>query len=241
MAVSAPHIRAGKRSLAALEWLARVGASPLEPLALVGGCGERMMHDHVARLAREGLVRRVPMTRGDGSLVVVTRAGAARVGYAHLGAPRSVAPSSWAHHVGCAWVAASFEVLDLPWVSVAEVALDDYWRSPVTYRDPTGGTRRVLHRPDLGRHLEGGGAAVEVELQRKSRERLRGILTMYANRTMGPDPTLACVIYVTGNPDVTRLVNSVAQTVGLTDRVLQVVALTNVIEQTRERCAQRVA
>src|SRR5271163_515142 len=105
MAVSSPTSRPGQKSLAILRWLVRVGASPDAPLALVGGCSERMLRDHVARLAREGYVRRVPMARGDGSLVVATRRGAMRVGEGRFGALRSVAPASWAHQVACAWVA----------------------------------------------------------------------------------------------------------------------------------------
>ena len=87
--------RAG--GLEALEWLARVGCSPIEPLALVSGCGERTTRDHVRRLEGGGLVRRVAMTRGAGSLIVVTERGARVAGEGRLGAPRSVAPSTWAH------------------------------------------------------------------------------------------------------------------------------------------------
>ena len=234
-------VRPGRVTLGALEWLARVGCSPMEPLALVSGCGERATRDHVRRLENEGLVRRVAMTRGAGSLIVVTESGARMAGEGRLGAPRSVAPSTWAHAVASAWVAASFQVRDRPWVSPREVALDPGWQATVTYRDASGDTRRVLHRPDLGTEVKGAPVAVEVELQRKSKERLRGILDMYRERTSGPDKGLASVVYIAGNQDVTRTLQGVAETAGLPERAFRVVALGEVIEQTRRHCAAAVA
>ena len=106
--MSGVSVAPGRRSLQCLAWLARVGASPHEPLALVMGWSRAVLHDHVARLTGAGLVRRVAMTRGEGSLVVVTRDGARMVGVTD--APREVAPTSWAHTVGCAWVEAWFAV-----------------------------------------------------------------------------------------------------------------------------------
>ena len=53
----------------------------------------------------------------------------------------------------------SFEVRDRPWVSPREVALDPGWQAPVTYRDASGDTRRVLHRPDLATQVKGGRVA----------------------------------------------------------------------------------
>ena len=78
--MSRPSRGPGPRSIVALRWLTRVGASPGEPLALVMGWSEQAMYDHVARLQRAGLVTRIPMTRGDGSLIVVTRRRAAGQG-----------------------------------------------------------------------------------------------------------------------------------------------------------------
>ena len=56
----------GQSSLRALEWLARVGASPSLPLQLVMGCSERVARDHVSRLEAAGLVQRTPMRRCGG-------------------------------------------------------------------------------------------------------------------------------------------------------------------------------
>ena len=88
--MSRASLAPGQRSLQGLGWLARVGASPLEPWGLVMGWRRTVTYDHARRLAAAGLVRMVRMTRGDGSLVVLTAAGAARAGY----------PASWAPQVG---------------------------------------------------------------------------------------------------------------------------------------------
>ncbi len=114
-----------------------------------------------------------------------------------------------------------------------ELALDDAWRSRVTYQDPAGGTRSVWHRPDLGTHVAGQAVAIEVELHRKSRARLHGILGMWANRTRGVPQTMGSVVYVAGNQDVANLLRSIAEAVGLTDDVFEVVPLQTVIHQTR--------
>lgn len=71
----------GQSSLRALEWLARVGASPSLPLQLVMGCSERVARDHVSRLKPLGLHQRTRMRRGDGALVMVTRIGALEAGH----------------------------------------------------------------------------------------------------------------------------------------------------------------
>ena len=55
----------GPMSLKGLEWLSRMGASPLEPWGLVMDWGRAVTYDHARRLAAAGLVRMVPMTRGD--------------------------------------------------------------------------------------------------------------------------------------------------------------------------------
>ena len=94
----------GQSSLRALEWLARVGASPSLPLQLVMGCSEPVARDHVSRLEAAGLVQRTPMRRGDGALVMVTRKGALEAGHPARRALRSLAPTGWAHAGACAWV-----------------------------------------------------------------------------------------------------------------------------------------
>ena len=224
----------GPQSLRALGWLARVGASPLAPLRLVLGCGERVAFDHVRRLADAGLVTRVAMRRGDGSLIVITRQGALQAGYEPGRAPRSVAPATWAHICACAWTSAWLELRGRAWVSERDVLEDDWWRFTLTYQDHRG-TVRSTHRPDLAVQIKPGIVAIEVELRRKTVRRLWGILRMYDQ--LIEDEVLAGVIYVTTDPDVEQLVRHVAASSGpdgpgLSFRTMQVV-----IQQTREAAA----
>ena len=184
--MSRASVAPGQRSLEGLAWLGRVGVSPLEPWGLVMGWRRTVTYDHARRLAAAGLVRMVRMTRGDGSLVMLTAAGAARAGYPASWAPRSVAPSTWAHASACAWVSAWLQLRGHHWWSEREIAEDAFWRRDVRYRDRRG-TARVSHRPDLGLQIAGRPAAIEVELQRKTCARLIGILSMYAEHSDADD------------------------------------------------------
>ncbi len=85
--MSGACVAPGKQSLKALAWLARVGAAPFEVMQLVLGCSRVRAHDHVHRLVAAGFVRRTPMTRGDGSLIVLTPRGALMAGYPSNYAP----------------------------------------------------------------------------------------------------------------------------------------------------------
>lgn len=227
--MSGACISPGPKSLQGLAWLARAGASPLEPLRLVLGCSTTRARDHVHRLVKAGLVRRVTMTRGDGSLLVITPAGARMAGSSPSSAPRSIGPTTWAHASGCAWVSAWLQLRGRDWVGEREIVADDRWRFDLHYQDHRG-TVRVTHRPDLGVRTTAGPVAIEVELQRKTLGRLRGILAMYAQLTE-PDAPLDGVIYVTDRPDVGDLIGRTAATVGL--EALSPRTLQDVIAQTR--------
>ena len=226
-------VRPGPRSMQALSWLGRVGATPAEPFELVLGVGERVAYDHVRRLEAAGLVKRVPMRRGQGSLIVLTRAGALEAGYPASRAPRSITPTTWAHTSACAWVSAWLEVRGRAWRSEREIAEDDFWRFPVRYQDRRG-TARVTHRPALAAQTGSGSVAIEVELQRKTQARLYGILSMYTDMTDGDEAPLAGVIYVTGNADVDNIVRRTADRAWLSPPALSFRTLDLVIAQTRE-------
>jgi hypothetical protein len=230
-AMSGACVAPGPKTLQGLAWLARVGASPLEPLQLVLGCSRRRALDHVRRLSGAELVRRVTMTRGHGSLLVVTAAGAQVAGLPASSAPRSVAPTTWAHASGCAWVSAWLQLRRRSWISEREVLDDDFWRCDVRYQDRRG-TVRITQRPDLGVHTTAGPVAIEVELQRKSAARLRGICAMYAQLTEDDAP-LGGVIYVCGRDDVADRVAVAADLVGLRAPALSVRTLHDVVAQTR--------
>lgn len=238
--MSGVSVAPGRQSLHALAWLARVGAAPQEPLRLIIGCSERVARDHVRRLVDAGLVRRVAMTRGDGTLLVITPAGAVRAGYRAARAPRRVAPTTWAHTCACAWTAAWLQLraqtrwaadTQMQWWSEREILHDAFWRREVRYSDRRG-HNTVTHRPDLGVRIAGRPVAVEVELQPKQRARLLGILQTYADLSHGDTPIYGGVIYITPSEDIQRSVRSAAADVGLTSALLSCRSLDDVVEQT---------
>lgn len=143
------------------------------------GCSERVARDHVRRLEAAGLVQRTAMRRGDGALVMVTRAGALEAGHPARRAPRSLSATGWAHASACAWVSAWLHLRGREWISEREILDDDFWRFDLRYQDHRGTVRRT-HHPDLGVHTMSGPVAIEVELQPKAATRLRGICWMYA-------------------------------------------------------------
>jgi len=171
------------------------------------------------------------MTRGDGSLMVITAKGAMMAGCPATRARQAVAPTTWAHHCACAWVSAWLDVRGHAWWSEREIAEDEWWRYDVSYRDRRG-TARVTHRPDLGVEIASGPVAIEVELQRKVRARLVGILRMYEQHTSDAG-TLAGVIYVCDRNDVADAVRRAAEAVWLEAPALSFRAMHDVIEQTR--------
>ena len=233
-------IAPGARSLEGLAWLARVGASPQQPLALVMGWNHSTAYDHVRRLVDAGLVRRVPMTRGDGSLLIVTAAGARVAGYRASWAPRSLGPATWAHAWGCAWTSAWLQLRgqtrwasdpDMRWWSERDILHGDGWRHRFSYQDRRG-TAWVTHRPDLAVLIAGRPVPVEVELQRKPRARLLGILRMYDELSAGTQPTYGGVIYVAANKYIADALHDVGADAGLDAPRFSVRALDDVLEQT---------
>lgn len=236
--MSRASLAPGQKSLQGLGWLARVGVSPLEPWGLVMGWRRTVTYDHARRLAAAGLVRMVRMTRGDGSLVALTAAGAARAGYPASWALRSVAPSTWAHASACAWVSAWLQLRGHHWWSEREILEDEFWRRDVRYRDRRG-TARITHRPDLGLQIAGRPAAIEVELQRKTRARLIGTLGMYAEHSDGDDAPLYGVLYVCDRADVADAVKRAAVDAGLRAPALSFRTLRDVVEQTRAAAPRR--
>jgi len=76
------------------------------------------------------------------------------------------------------------------------------------------GSRRLVHTPDLVGIVPGRRpAAIEVELARKSKARLRAILGLHL-RWIASGKTGACV-YICGKIDVYKLVVAQAEQVGL--------------------------
>ena len=123
-------------------------------------------------------------------------------------------------------------------MSSREIAQEEGWRGQVVYEDGYGRTQRLSHRPDLGTYVgQSRRVAVEVELQRKSSARLRGILAMYATRTAGGDGELAGVVYITAGAGVAATLRTTAAAVGLGEHPegrLRLLALEDVVAQTRQ-------
>jgi hypothetical protein len=175
------------------------------------GWSEVAACSHARRLEQQGWLVRYPMTRGEGSLFVATRNGN-RVLAVSLRAAGVPAPTWWAHHCGCAWMAAWLGLRGHRFLGDRELLEDRAWSGEISWHDRKG-YHDAHHRPDLvGTHKEGWHTPIEVELAQKSIERLRAILGMHASwrayrRTGG-------VIYVCGNQDGCDRVKRVAEKSG---------------------------
>jgi hypothetical protein len=140
------------------------------------------------------------MKRGGGSLLFATRLGV-QVAEVRVPPAPEPAPTWWAHLAGCAWAAAWLTARGREMLGPRELLVDDDWRGELN----AGAGRLVVHRPDLvgvvpGRHP----AAIEVELARKSKARLRAILGLHAG-WIATGRSGACV-YVCGDDVVRELV-----------------------------------
>ena len=171
-------LRAGPASLEGLVWLARVGPVSVEAWGCAMGWGRSAAFSHAQRLEREGWVVRYPMLRGQGSLLVASGLGVRMAGVA-VAPARPPAPTWWAHLGACGWVAAWLTVRGRVMQGCREVEADPSWRGDVRWHDGKG-AHRSGHRPDLAVSLEGVRFGVEVELARKSVERLKSIVGLHA-------------------------------------------------------------
>jgi hypothetical protein len=171
-------LRAGPASLEGLAWLARVGPAPVEAWACAMGWGRSAAFSHAQRLEREGWVVRYPMLRGQGTLLVASRLGVRMAGVA-ISPARPPTPTWWAHLRACGWVAAWLTVRGRVMQGCRQVEADPSWRGDLRWHD-SNGAHRSGHRPDLAVILEGVRFGVEVELARKSVERLTAIVGLHA-------------------------------------------------------------
>lgn len=186
---------------------------------------------HAARLTREGWLARAAMPRGDGSLLFATRSGVHVAGVTVSPAPEP-APTWWAHLAGCAWVAAWLTVRGREMLGPRELLVDDSWCGALT---GVSGVRSAAHRPDLiGMVLGRRPAAIEVELARKSKVRLRAILALHLN-WIAAGRSGACV-YVCRDGPIRELVTEQAEHVGLreADRSIRVELLDTIQRQALE-------
>jgi hypothetical protein len=159
----------------------------------------------------EGWLARYPMTRGEGCLFVASRTGVtvAAVAVKAAGQP---APTWWTHHCGVAWAAAWLTVRGHDFLGPRQLLGDAGWAGEISWRDRRG-YNTSKHRPDLVARPSRGGVAIEVELAKKSSERLRAILLRYAIRrsTRG-----SAVMYVCADDELCQRVRRIGAEVGLT-------------------------
>ena len=145
-------------------------------------------------------------------MFLATRTGIAVAGVAAraVGPP---APTRWAHHSAVAWAAAWVRLRGHELIGARELLDGDAWSGEISWRDRSG-YRTATHRPDLiVRWPSGGQVAVEVELARKSRERLRAILFRHAVwRSAGQT---GGVMYVCGYEDDCQRIVKTGSEVGL--------------------------
>lgn len=150
------------------------------------------------------------MTRGEGCLFVATRTGVgvAAVPVRAAGPP---APTWWAHHCGVAWAAAWLTVRGHEFLGARQVLEDGRYAGKISWRDRRG-YNTSSHRPGLVALPSRAGVAIEVELAKKSAERLRAILWRYAiwRSTKG-----GAVIYDCADDELCQRVRTVGKAVGL--------------------------
>jgi len=203
------RLRPGPATVKGLSWLARVGPAPIEAWACAMGWAPGTARRHAATLSRVGWMSRVAMAHGRGSLLFATRQGVQVSGVAAAPVP-APAPTCWGHLVGCAWVAAWLTVRGREMLAPRELLLEDSWRGEL----PGSRGPRALHRPDLVGVVPGRRpAAIEVELTRKSKARLRAILSLHAD-WIATGQCGACV-YVCRDESLRELVVGQAGQVGL--------------------------
>jgi hypothetical protein len=119
------------------------------------------------------------MKRGEGSLFQATRVGIA-VAEVPVRAAGPPAPTWWAHHSAVAWTAAWVKLRGHDLIGPRELLERDAWSGEIRWWDHSG-YKKAKHRPDLVvRRSYGGQVAIEVELTKKSAERLRSILWRHA-------------------------------------------------------------
>ena len=192
----------------------------MDAWACAMGWGDRVARSHASRLERAGWVRRQPMRRGDGSLLIVTRRGGRMAGLLLPVPSARLEPGLWAHDCACPWTAASFTVRGAgEWQGPREVLVDRGLKRVVQW-STRGGLRRSGHRPDLTVRAGVGRVAVEVELERKSTARLEAILTMY--RRWIAEREIAGVAYVCGNQSRADSVSTVAADVGIAAEAVRI-------------------
>ncbi len=192
-----------------LEWLARVGPSPLDPWRYAMGWSEVAARNHARRLEREAWLERCPMTRGDGSLFLATRKGVTVLGLPVIAAT-TPAPTWWAHDSACACAASWMTVRGRRFLGSRELLDDPEWSGKLHWLDRHS-FKQSGHRPDLVGFIQDASVAIEVELAPKSKPRLAAILNLswlISRKTGG-------VIYICGDDEGCRRIKRAGERVSI--------------------------
>jgi hypothetical protein len=223
-------LRPGWASMRGLEWLARVGPSPLDPWRYAMGWSEVAARNHARRLEREGWLERCPMVRGDGSLFFAARKGVMVLGVPLIGC-NAPAPTWWAHDSGCAWTAAWLTVRGRKFLGPRELLNRPEWSGQLNWLDRHS-FKRSGHRPDLVAQRETARFAIEVELAAKSKSRLDAILKPHLHWIISGKATAA--VYVCGDDESRKRIERAGQRVGLypSSKSLQIRMLDTIKAQT---------
>ena len=147
------------------------------------------------------------------------------------------APTWWAHHCAVAWMAAWVKLRGHGLLGARELLVDDEWSGEISWRDSSG-FEEASHRPDLiVLARTGGRVAIEVELTKKSVERLRAILARHALwRTMR---LTGGVIYVCADRDGCKRIAKHGADVGIAKgRGLRVELLDTIKAQALGACEE---
>ena len=222
-----------------LEWLARVGPSPLDPWRYAMGWSEVAARNHARRLEREGWLERCPMTRGQGSLFLATRNGIRVLGL-RLIAAGTPAPTWWAHNSACAWTAAWLTLRERAYLGPREILDDPEWSGQLDWLDRHS-FKHSWHRPDLVGFLSDTAIAIEVELAPKSKRRLDAILQLHQGWIVSRRTD--AVIYICGDQEGRRRLERAGERIGLyrADRHFRIELLDTIKEQTLASYEQKRA
>ncbi|HEY1714607.1 MAG TPA: hypothetical protein VGG07_17030 [Solirubrobacteraceae bacterium] len=213
-----------------LEWLARVGPSPLDPWRHAMGWSEVAARHHARRLEAEGWLERCAMVRGDGSLFWATRKGVRVLGLPLIAATPPAA-TWWAHDSACAWTSAWATVRGRQYLGPRELLSNPEWSGELYWVDRHSSKRRG-HRPDLVAFLSDQAIPIEVELANKSKTRLDAILKLHLRWIIARKS--AALIYICGDEEGCRRIERAGRRVGLyaTSRSLRIELLGTIKAQT---------